>query len=496
MAEHLIAKNGEGVLGFITNNGYLDNPTFRGMRWHLLNSFDKVYVLDLHGSSKKREKTPDGSKDANVFDIMQGVSIIIAIKNKPNDEQLAELMHGDLWGGRAEKYKILNELRLVDGLFKKLDVMPPQYPFVQRNWSDVADYLAGFSVNEFMPLNGNGIVTKRDKLNVHHSPSGVKQVVDDFVNLDEELVREKYNLPEDVRDWRYSWAKQDIEKEAPNVPVQAIGYRLFDRRYIFYSGRARGLVGWPVAQVMCHYTRGKNIGLLTTKAHRDSEFAHVFITDQPTEAIHFSATTGSNAMNFPLYLYPEGDLHDSGRQINFAPKLYAKIQKLAEHPIHGVPDEVAVFDYIYGSLHCPAYRNAYSEYLRIDFPRIPWPASPKEFWDVSSKGNSLRKLHLMDAAAVGVTPFPFLGEGNNVVTTLRFEEQKVWINASQYFDNAPLASWNFYIGGYQPAQKWLKDRKGCALSFEDVKHYQRILKILSETDRIMRAITMTLDTGE
>lgn len=492
----LIEKNGEGVLGFITNHGYLDNPTFRGMRWHLLKTFDKIWVLDLHGSSKKREEAPDGSKDVNVFDIMQGVSIIIAVKKKEGGDGLAEVMLGDLWGDRAAKYKTLSESGLADGLFEKLDVMPPRYPFVQRDWSGFERYQDGFPINEFMPVNGNGIVTKRDKLNIHHTPEGVKQVVDDFLKLDEHVVRYKYNLPKDVRDWKYAWAKQDVEKESPNVPVQAIGYRLFDRRYVFYSGRARGLVGWPVAQVMCHYIRGRNIGLLTAKAHRDTDFAHAFITDQPTEAIHFSATTGSNAMNFPLYLYSEDGLHDAERQINFNPKLYARLQMLAEHPDHGTPDEVAVFDYIYGVLHCPAYRDTYAEYLKTDFPRIPWPSSSDEFWRVSAQGEALRKLHLMEPTAVGAAPYPFEGDGDNLVDTIgknSYRGGKVWINKTQYFADVPEVAWNFYVGGYQPAQKWLKDRKGHALTFDDVRHYQRIIKVLAETARIMSEVNMKLD---
>lgn len=146
----------------------------------------------------------------------------------------------------------------------------------------------------------------------------------------------------------------------------------------------------------------------------------------------------------------------------------------------------------YGVLHCPAYRGAYADFLKIDFPRIPWPATPTEFWDVSAKGAELRKLHLMDPATIGPTPFPFTGNGDNTVDKPRLEDGKVWVNETQYFDSAPAVSWDFYIGGYQPAQKWLKDRKGRTLGIEDVRHYQRILKILAETDRIMGTITMTL----
>jgi len=154
---------------------------------------------------------------------------------------------------------------------------------------------------------------------------------------------------------------------------------------------------------------------------------------------------------------------------------------------------VQTFDYIYGVLHCPAYRETYAEFLKIDFPRIPWPASPDAFWDISAKGTTLRKLHLMDPATIGQTPYPFAGEGDNVVDKPRFDAGRVRINRTQYFADVPEVSWTFYIGGYQPAQKWLKDRKGRALSFDDVRHYQKIVKILSETDRVMKTIAMTSD---
>ncbi|EOZ7525233.1 type ISP restriction/modification enzyme [Enterobacter quasiroggenkampii] len=493
ISSHLIEKNGEGVLGFITNHGYLDNPTFRGMRWHLLHTFDKIWILDLHGSSKKKEKAPDGSPDMNVFDIMQGVSIIIGVKTKHSGSGLAEVMRGDLWGSRAEKYEALRNYNLKDDLFKKIELRPPQYPFAPLDWADFESYQSGFPINIFMPVNGNGIVTKRDKLNIHYTPDGVKQVIEDFLKLSESEVRNKYKLPKDVRDWRYEWARKDIESVADNIPVQEIGYRLFDRRFIFYSGKARGLIGWPVADIMVHYICGKNIGLLTTKAHRDTDFAHVFITDRPTEAIHFSATSGSNAMNFPLYLYPKDKL--AKPQVNFEPKLYARLQKLAAHSDHGIPNETVVFDYIYGVLHCPIYRKVYAEFLKTDFPRIPWPASPDEFWHVSAKGGELRRLHLMEPSAISETSYRFMGEGNNEVDTIgkaSFRDGKVFINKTQYFANVPETAWSFRIGGYQPAQKWLKDRQGRPLSFEDIKHYQRIIKVLIETDRIMADISMSL----
>lgn len=167
-------------------------------------------------------------------------------------------------------------------------------------------------------------------------------------------------------------------------------------------------------------------------------------------------------------------------------------QQALEKILIDAPDEVDIFDYIYGVLHCPQYREIYKEFLKIDFPRIPYPSSPEAFWDIAHKGTKLRKLHLMEDEAVGKTPYPFQGEGDSIVDKVTYNDGKVYINQAQYFQDVPEISWEFYIGGYQSAQKWLKDRKGRELTFDDICHYQKIIKILSETDRIMKTISMDL----
>jgi predicted helicase len=493
LSEHLIERNGEGVVGFITNHGYLDNPTFRGMRWHLLQTFDKVYVLDLHGNSKKRETTRDGGQDKNVFDIQQGVAVLIAVKkSQTSGGELAEVFRKDLWGTRGEKYDALWKLSVSNNDWAPISTSPPLYALSAVNVDLQTKYHEGISLNDLMPSNGNGIVTKRDALCIQRSPAEVQTVLHDFLTADERTVREKYNIPEDVRDWKYAWAKRDIVENQNSAPIVPIQYRPFDIRFTLYTGNARGFIGWPVRQIMQHLVERENIALLAPKAFRDPKFAHAFVTDKPSEAIFLSGTTGSNAMNFPLYLYPsESDL-DQTRRVNFDPKLWKRLKGLAKDKKHGEPDEIATFDYIYGVLHCPAYRETYAEFLKSDFPRIPWPTSPEEFRDVAEKGEMLRRLHLMEADAVGETPYPFKGAGDNIVDKPRFDKGKVFINATQYFDGVPEVAWNFIIGGYQPAQKWLKDRKGRALSYDDVKHYQKIVKILAETDRIMKTIDMDL----
>ena len=396
-----------------------------------------------------------------------------------------------------------------------------QYPFLPRDFELEEVYRLGFGVQELMPVAGNGIVTKRDRLNVHPSASDVNKMLDDFEALNEHELRHKYGLPEDVRDWRYEWALSDINNNRSVAKIAEIQYRPFDHRFVFYSGRARGLLGWPVAYLMKHYLNGRNIGLVTSKAFRDAEFGHVMATQNPTEAIFLSGTTGSNAMNLPLFLYPDGNDLDQSIRVNMDPSLRRKIEAAAmgldqapkgDVPIElnaagepviepryggdGRPNEVAIFDYIYGVLHSPDYRKTFADFLKIDFPRIPLPASPELFRHMQEKGTQLRRLHLMDEAVIGDTPYSLVGEGDSVVGKVRYEGGHVWINDRQCFKDVPEVAWSFFIGGYQPAHKWLKDRRGRApLGFKDTLHYQKIIKILTETDRIMREIDLPTEAA-
>lgn len=489
LSSHLIEKNGEGVLGFITNHGYLDNPTFRGMRWHLLNTFDKIYVLDLHGNAKKKEVTPEGLPDKNVFDIQQGVSIIIAVKRKVKRKGLAEVMHGDLWGERRAKYQMLAEAGLTKPIFQKLASAAPQYPLVRRDFKIQGHYDEGFFIRDFMPISTLGFQSHRDNFSIDIEKCFLQFRLNMMRNdkISDQEFAQKFSV-KDNRDWKVISARKKAKESSDDGLIKLCAYRPFDNRWAILSEVA---MDYPRPDFNSHITDRDNLTLTIPRQISFIGYRHVFVTDLPAESCLISNKTKEGNVNFPLYQY---DNIDQSRRINFDAKLYAKLQKLAAHPSHGTPDEVQVFDYIYGVLHCPAYRATYAEFLKIDFPRIPWPASPDEFWDTSTKGTQLRKLHLMDPAAIGPTPYPFMGEGDNLVDKPDFRDGKVWINKTQYFDAAPKISWGFYIGGYQPAQKWLKDRKGRALSFDDVKHYQRILKILAETDRIMKTITMTLRT--
>ena len=500
LSESLIKRNGEGVLGFITNHGYLDNPTFRGMRWHLLTTFDRIQVLDLHGNAKKKEVTPDGKPDKNVFDIQQGVAIIIAAKTGRKGKELAEVWHGDLWGTRESKYTALTKGRPQNLIAEKIACSTPQYAFVRRDHTFADVYGQGFLLVNFMPNKKAGIVTARDGLVIDFTGQVLKDKINRFVDpskTDDQIRAEffpkkkagKY-LPGDSRGFELGTARAALLGKDWAVDIKEIVYRPFDTRAILYRP---DMVDWGRFGFMSHMMQPENFGLVFNRTvEQKRPYTDVFVFSGAVQ--HHSLSLKEVNYVAPLYLYPK-DEHDveQERRVNFDPKAYERLQELATHPLFGKPDEVAVFDYIYGVLHCPAYRETYAEFLKIDFPRIPWPSSPEAFWDVSTKGTELRRLHLMEPDAIGETPFPFEGlEGDNVVNAPTFQDCKVWINAAQYFDNVPEVSWGLFIGGYQPAQKWLKDRKGRTLSFRDVKHYQRILKILSETDRIMAFQLATL----
>lgn len=501
LAEHLIETNGEGVLGFITNHAYLDNPTFLDMRHHLMKSFDQIYVLDLHGSSKKKELSPDGTPDKNVFDIQQGVAIIIATKTKTPSIQIAKVRHADFWGTRKTKYDALNAASLSDAIFT--DVTPKKAPWLFRksDWKLRETYYEHPGIQDWFSPNGRpapGIVTTHDQFAISWSEAEMISKVESFLSSESESdARSNWRLCSQDQ-WNYGRAKSELSDRKWLSQVQRIAYRPFDVRFTVYN---QNVAVHRRERASRHLLNPQNIAILTTKANRDPSFAHALVTDTVPEVIGLSPKTASNAMVFPLYLYPAEDELDQTRRVNFDDKLYAKLRKLATHPEHGEPDEVAVFDYIYGVLHAPNYRETFAEFLKIDFPRIPWPQSPDVFWAVREKGEALRRLHLMEDESVGETPFPFLGEGEPVVDKPDFQATRdglgeVWINGDMRFSDVPEIAWGFYIGGYQPARKWLKDRKGRPLSFDDIRHYQKIIKILSETDRIMKEIELPLDLPE
>lgn len=496
LGQYFVEKNGEGILAFINPHGFLDNPTFRGMRWSLLQAFDEIYTLDLHGNSKKKETAPDGGKDENVFDIMQGVSINIFVK-KANvtaseaKQSLAKVYHYELFGKRFEKYAFLAKTSFSDIPWNELTPQAPQFFFVPRNNEGIEHYESGFSIDSLFMLKSAGVVTAKDKILIGDSKKDVLNKVSLHYNC-----------------------------EANDSFAECILYRPFDEKWIYYDLEK---IERPREETAFHLRNHQNICLAICRQFKSGNtYQHVFACNHFIESCFVSNKTSEITYMHPLYLYPTEAEEKLGetRKPNLDEKIWHKIDACldechsggqgpiesmdpieasplqGDNPSHTTTPE-QIFDYIYGVLHTPSYREKYKEFLKIDFPRIPYPENKEDFERIVSIGNKLRKLHLMEEIPPQATSFDI--EGDNAVSEIRFEKEipdqvgddisgKVYINKTQYFGNVPELAWNFYIGGYQPAQKWLKDRKNRTLTFDDISHYRKIIAILIETQNLMQKL--------
>ncbi|MFK8283889.1 type ISP restriction/modification enzyme [Capnocytophaga canis] len=453
--EKFIEKNGAGVLAYISNNSFLDGIVFRRMREKLLKTFDSIYIIDLHGNSKKKETAPDGSKDENVFNIMQGVSINLFVKHNQypdkKEKPLANVFHYDLWGKRAEKFAFLEENSLETISWTSLQMKDPNYFFVPKDFSLQEEYNKGFSVIELFNKYSSGVQTHDDK------------------NL---VAFTEFN----------------------NENNQRYSYKPFDFRYINYD---LDKVERHRFQIMKHFLyEEKNLGLcLMRSLVNTNELKSVFVTDNIIDKNLY----GFQTYVFPLYLYVESKGVFAGqveRVANFNKAVVQKIEALLSDITKGKPlQPLQVFDYVYAVLHHPTYRERYKEFLKIDFPKIPYP-NAETFVQMTNLGKQLRELHLLESSCLDnpIVTYPIAGDNCiekphiTKVSPSEAASLRVYINDTQYFDNVPLSAWEFYIGGYQPAQKWLKDRKGQILDFDDILHYQKMILALEKTAELMTKI--------
>ncbi len=517
--QHFIEKNGSGILAFINPHGFLDNPTFRGMRWNLLKTYDKIYTIDLHGNNKKKEICPDGSIDQNVFDIMQGVAITIFIKTGAKKKnELGKVFHYDLYGKRDFKYNFLSNHSLDDIQFEQLSPQKPFMFFVPKDNTGREDYNKGFRVDELFAVNVTGVLTARDAVVIDMDKSALLSRIKKFADIqysDEEIRRwlfpnkkdGKY-LAGDSRGWKLIEARKKIVENNHTTIIRDIDYRPFDTRKIYYS---TDMVDWGRQKYMHHFIAGKNVGLMICRQTAIDSWEHIGITKTIADDSRVSNRSKERGYILPLYLYPENNGQQTiGKTTDRKPNLKQEIvndiaKKLGltytseKETIENTFAPIDILDYVYAVLHSPDYREKYKEFLKIDFPRVPYPKDKNTFWELVKLGGEIRQIHLLESPKVEdyITTYP--KDGDNTITTKigkkdwkLFDEEKqlgrIWINEEQYFDNIPLTAWEFYIGGYQPAQKWLKDRKERTLEFDDILHYQKIIVALSETDRLMKEI--------
>lgn len=496
LSESLIEKNGSGIVAMITNNSFIDGVTHRQMRKHLLETFDSIYIVDLHGSSKKKETALDGSKDENVFAIQQGVSISILVRKDSKKKGLGTVYHSELYGKQKNKFEALDNATINNLNWKKLDYQEPYHFFVSKDFGAEVDYKKGFGIAELFINQNTGIQTKKDEVTIKFTRNEMQKIYDDFVSQDIDTLRQNLSITDGVV-WRLKNAIDDLKTEiAPVVPIL---YRPFDVRFTILTKKSGGFLGRPRYTTMQHFVKGDNYGLITLRINGEN---NEFVALATQSVVEKGSLPRGNYSVFPLYLYAE----DGSKVSNLEKDIVNKItQALGFEP---TPEDI--FDYIYAVLYSPKYRDKYREFLKIDFPRVPYPQDGGVFKKLVTIGKELRELHLLKSQKVNqfVTTFPKSGSGLIKKRFPLFKDAKdirtgdesrsgIYINEDQYFGFKNITkdelknAYNLFIGGYQPAQKWLKDRQGRVLTNEDIEHYQKMIVALVETSRIMEEINKT-----
>ncbi len=531
LSHRLLEQAGSGVHGFITNHGYLDNPTFRGMRWALLTSFDQLFMLDLHGNVNKKDVAFDGRKDENIFDIEQGVAIGLFVKMSRtggHEVSVTRVRHAECWGVRAFKYDWLFAHDVAISNWANVEPRTAFFLFKQIGNGGTGEYDRWRSMIDVFPINSVGIVTARDALTVQWSPGEIWRVVSEVAVGGTEEVRQKFELDKDAQDWKIAWAQEDLRRAGPSEDdVVPILYRPFDVRFTYYTGESRGFLCRPRADVMGHMLAGENVGLMTCRQSIGNSWKHLLATRLITDDSMVSNRTRERGYLFPIYLYPgvgsaatplfsRWGKGKNGRTPNidlgFAEQVSAATElrflsdgcgDLREN--FGPEDIVA---YIYSVFHSPSYRSRYEGQLKLDFPRVPLPGNVNLFRNLAEAGHDLLTLHLLESSKLGKPLVGYAGPRSPEVGRVGWSDGTVWLNARKTnareghramkdgtigFEGVSEEVWQFQIGGYQVCHKWLKDRKGRKLTDEDVAHYRKIVGALGETIRAMAEIDEVIE---
>ena len=462
--QYYIEKNGEGILAYISNNSFIDGLIHRQMRKNLMETFDKIYIIDLHGNSKKKETTPDGRPDRNVFDIMQGVSINIFVKTKKKGSQV---MHTDVFGSRNDKYDFLNNNSIDSIEWNGLEMKEPNLFFTKKDFQAAEDYEKGFKVDELYLESNAGLATEFDELAIRNNKEDSQVLLNNLLNNEAGEILKEYHFP-NRKLKKIENAISDIR--ANHVKLVKIDYRPFDTRYTLYTGNSNGFMGRPRNKIMRNMLLD-NLALLTCRQQTSFDFQHVFISSNISERCAVSLQTGEVNYVFPVYLYPESSNQQTiDQQQERVPNLNAKIVKQIAKAIGltftpekdtstslSVTDTFApidILDYIYAVLHSPTYRAKYKEFLKIDFPRVPYPKNTETFWKLVKLGGELRQIHLLESPKIEqpITTYP--EAGTNEVEKPQFKISppgqegcpqdgvvgQVYINSTQYFANVPQSA--------------------------------------------------------
>lgn len=487
-AQWRVEQSGAGIVAFIINNTFLDALTHRALRRSLGETFQQLYFLNLHGSTNKGEQTPAGDKDENVFDIKQGVTIAVMVKT-PAGGTSSKVLYSELWGSRDSKYTYLAENSTANTAWKELTFSKAdeQRMFVPHTGKPMKEYAGYWGLAQVFAVHQNGIKTDRDKL---------------FLDFDRQALTSRMELffspdgldPSFAKDYGVSNSSSyDILSRrracsfSPSNIHQCL-YRPFDKRWLYYDPDLTSRAAWDVEK---HMLTGKNLALLTTRQTKDKWDVLVV----STLCGHKSCSAYDINTIFPMLIYSDYarrfGSNASDRFVEAVAKALHLESDAGAAKAEGLLSPRNLLAYIYGIFYCPTYRTRYAEFLKSDFPRIPFTYSRELFRGLCEKGSELVALHLLESPLLNsvITHFPAKRDDRVEKGYPKFVlPNRVHINAQQYFEGVPENVWAFHVGGYQVAHRWLKDRQGRQLSYEDLTHYQKTITALHHTIRIMQEI--------
>ena len=472
-----------GIVAIITNHGFLDNPTFRGMRKSLLDTFDTLYFLDLHGNANKKETAPDGGKDENVFDIRQGVAISILVKN-PKSKQKG-IFHAGFYGKRDEKYNACLENDITTVQWKKIIPASPFYLFIPRDGKSAKKYEKFYSVKDMFIAQSTGIKSHRDHFAFAFDADEIKARINQLIDkkISTESLREKYNL-KDTRDWSLESARTALRhKHSFNQFLKPCLYRPFDTRWCYYGKETMEL---HRPEVMRHMLAGRNVALSVSRsATGQPSWQDVFVVGEIAEFGIMSTRPGNSAPIFPLYRY-DNTVGQTTRNENLNPEFRRWIDD--RYAIAHTPEDI--LGCIYAILHSPDYRKRYADFLRTDFPRIPFPDKNDEFKRFADIGGELIKAHLLRDHCTGDLAQHAGAGTSHKVEKIRYDEtaERLYFNQDEYFAPIPSQVFNFQIGGYQPLDKYLKSRKDRTLTLPETETIQKTANAIAFTIEKMKEI--------
>lgn len=513
-AQWKIHKAGKGIVGMITNHSYLDNATFRGMRRSLMDTFDEIYIIDLHGNGLKKETTPDGSKDENVFDIRQGTAIAIMVKIPSSKKKIAcKVYHIDKFGLREEKYEWLEKRNFNTEDYSILQPSSPAYFFIKRNTEAIKHYELWLKINDIFPVNSVGVVTARDEFAIAYNKETLEGKIRQFRNLtlDKDLLQTAYNISA-TQSWDLDKARKDLGSDKNyDEYYQEFLYRPFDKRFIYYSPAIIERMRYEVMQHLLKNNIGLAIGRQGQVVGSEHLWNLAFVSENIVDLNLFYR---GGELLFPLYLYPqentkkknysamllfepESAYGKSSKQPNIAAKITDGLEEAynikfqIEAQGKKEQDYEAILYYCYAVLYSPVYREKYAEFLKIDFPRIPFTNDYGLFQQLVEMGKELTSLHLLKHNWLNnpTVKYRSIGkDGNDKIGKLLYDAtaQRVYINESRYFENVTPEVWSYLIGGYKVMEKYLKDRKGREM--DDPGHYCRMAAAIERTIQLQLQI--------